>query len=137
MGVENIEDKDGKRHYQVTINGKRHVIYQRKNELVHEFENRCEELDRRASSNSNTFNFTAYSTFSELFNTWYDEFLVPNNSKADLTHSKATYRLHVEPALGIFPLYKIDKALVYKFLNNKISYGYSKSMVSTTGLQLN
>lgn len=125
-----IKDKNGKRRYQVTINGKRHVIYQRKNELVREFEKRCEELDIRSSSNGNTFNITPDSTFSELFNTWYDEFLVPNNSKADITHTKDTYRLHVEPALGIFPLYKIDKALVYKFLTNKISDGYSKSMVS-------
>ena len=127
-----LKDKNGKYYYRTTVNGKRRAIFQRKHELFREFELRCNELDQLAENSglSTLFNLSIESSFEELFRTWQNEYQIPNTSKADYNSLDSHYKLHLQPLIGTLPLYKIDRALVYRILNDLVNRRYSKTTVS-------
>ena len=126
---------NGKYYYQITINSKRRSIYQRKNEKLKDFEKRCNELDMLAENGNQPFAYSGLnieSTFDELFRTWQKEYQIPNNSKSDVKGLENSYKLFLEPIIGQLPLHKVDRALIYRILNNQVNQGYSKDYIAKT-----
>lgn len=117
---------DGRYTYSIVDSaGKRRRLISRKGENKTAFIARCNALDHEIAITSGQTKMT----FGELFELYKNNHLC-ETSLGNKKNMIDVYQKHIEPEFAHLTLEKLSTKVIYKFLQNKIKDGFSKSYIS-------